>query len=176
MDERRTRAILAAAAVAFGLSSSAAAIVPGAAWRQGSTALAAAPELGAGRVLDGETGLTVTRLEGGAVDVTTGDGGGAGTVLGLDAGRLRARAVTAGVFEIGTEPGRPSVLVDRSGVRLEDGMLDRLRARMLPEPALLALAALVLLVLRSRARRPVPAWLAPALLALAAFVLARRTG
>ncbi len=154
MVDPRARIALGAAAAAWVIALAVVAIVPGPAWSPGSSELAGAPELRASRVLHVETGLAIAPLEG-AVMVSTGDGGGVGRIDGLESGPLRVRA---GAFrgrrcwEIGTAPGRPATYVDDNGVRVDDGMSDRLRTRAWPIVALLGLVvgAAVLLAVRRR--------------------------
>lgn len=172
MEPGRERRILIAAAIVSGLVVSVAAIVPGRAAHVGSEALRGARDVDEPRVLEPETALTVTPLGGGAVEVSTGDGGGAGRIDGLDPESVRVAALGDDTWEIGTAEGRPATLVNRNGVRLDDGMSDRLRARALPWPAALWTLALLASGLRRRAPR-MAWWLGPALQGLAcAAVLA----
>ena len=148
---KRERIGLALATTAFLLALFVAAVVPGPAWAPGSADITNAPILNAPRVVSVQTGLAFApRSEG--VLVSTGDGGGAGLVEGLDA-PLRVRASTfrgRDCWEIGTREGAPATYVDDNGIRLEDGMIDRLRRRAWPLPALLVLAAIGLFVASRR--------------------------
>lgn len=168
------RVALGLATGALALVLAAAAIVPGRAWSPGSAGLADVSALDRGRVLVSATGLMVAPIADGAL-VATGDGGGVGAIEGFGAGPIRIRAAMfRGVrcWEIGTEPGRPASYVDDNGIRLDDGMLDRLHARAWPWPSVLALAALVAV---AYTRRRVPdrtRLVAPGLLVLAALLVA----
>lgn len=157
---------------AFVLALALAALAPGDAWAPGSAALADAPLVDGSRTLVTRTGLAVDTRDG--VVVSTGDGGGAGAIAGLDDAPVRVRAATfRGIegWEIGTAPGRPASYVDDDGVRLDDGMSDRLALRAWPAAALLFIAALEA-HRRTRARPIGRARLvAPVLLLLAALAL-----
>jgi hypothetical protein len=173
-ESRATRLARRLAHAAFALAVLGAAVVPGDAWSPGSPALDRAEVLDAPRIVHAETGLTITPGDG-SVDVSTGDGGGSGAIEGLDHAPIR---VSAGSFrgvdgwEIGTSSDRPAAWVDDNGVRLDDGMLDRLRVRGWPLPTLLALAAIGAGVVRVRDRARAPVWLPIVLWALAAIALA----
>lgn len=143
-EDRIARVGTRAALALLGIASVLAAIVPGDAWAPGSSGLASASEITTTRTLTTSTGLTVAPIDGGAM-IATGDGGGAGPILGIDH-PLRVRAAVfrdADAWEIGSAPGRPATYVDDNGVRLDDGMLDRLRVRA-PVPIVIALLALAL--------------------------------
>lgn len=168
------RRALALTSTLYGLVVCVAAVVPGPAWSPGSAELSDAPVLTASRVLHAQTGLTVSLLERG-VEVTTGDGGGTGRIDGLDAHTVRVRPASfrgAVCWEIGTEAGRPATYIDDNGVRLDDGMTDRLRTRAWPLPALLTLLAVVLAVMASRAPLRISRWAALVVLLLATIALA----
>jgi hypothetical protein len=142
---------------AFGLALGAAAIVPGPAWSPASAGIEGASVLTSARVLHASTGLTVAP-EAEGVLVSTGDGGGVGLIDGLDADGDAPIRVHAGWFrgaacwEIGTRAGRPASYVDDNGIRLDDGMLDRVRGRAWPLLGV-ALAAALFAVVLTRGRR-----------------------
>lgn len=172
-DERRPRLALRASLALLVIAGLGAAIVPGPAWSPGSAALAEARALDGPRVLHVETGLTVAPHPDGVL-VATGDGGGAGPIAGLGDGVVRVRPGAfrgAPCWEIGSAPGRPATYVNDNGVRLDDGMTDRLRTRAWPLPALLALAGVVVAIARMRRAPSVSPWAPPALFALATAAL-----
>jgi len=171
-EDRRHQLAWVGAALTFALALCAAAIVPGHAWSPGSRELTHASRLLEPRMLQSETGLTITPSAG-AVIVSTGDGGGAGRIDGVrEPVRVRAGAFRGiACWEIGSEPGEPAAYVDDNGVRLDDSMTDRLAVRAWPLPALLALVALVLRA--SRRRHRFARW-APLPLAVATLLLAAR--
>jgi hypothetical protein len=171
--DRRERVLLVLTGGVLLLVFLASAIIPGRAASIGSSELVDARPLMATTNLDAGTGLTVVGHDGTAF-VSTGDGGGAGLIEGFDARALRARSLDGDGWEIGTEPGRPAARINRNGVRLDDGMLDRLRMRWLPEPALVVGAAFVALAVRRR-RGSKKGWaIAPALLVLAVLLVSFR--
>lgn len=150
------------------------AVVPGPAWAPGSAELDGAPGLERRRTLSVETGLAAAPEGGGAVMISTGDGGGAGRVEGLDDAPLRVRRRSyrgTDAWEIGTAPGRPATYVDDNGIRLDDGMSDRLRLRAWPAVPVLALLGVVALGLARRKPEPgAPPWAGAALFTLAAVL------
>lgn len=170
MNRERTGIVLATSA--FLLALFVAAVVPGPAWAPGSEDITHAPILNVPRVVSVQTGLAFAPRSRGVL-VSTGDGGGAGLIEGLD-GPLRVRASTfrgRDCWEIGTRQGAPATYVDDNGIRLEDGMVDRLRRRAWPLPALLVLGAIGLFI--ASRRRPALARVGMLAVVLAALSLLR---
>ena len=102
------------------------------AWRAGSAALDDAALVGDRLVLRIDSELALEPRVGG-VFVSTGDGGGAGAIDGLSpSGPLRAAETWLDgrrAWEIGTHRDEPATLIDDNGIRLDDGISDRLALR-----------------------------------------------
>ncbi len=173
-DDRRTRLATRLSLASLVLVVLACALAPGLAWAPGSDALDAAPLLARRRTLADATGMAVAPDGPGAVMVSTGDGGGAGRIEGLDAAPLRVRRARyreADGWEIGTAPGRPATYVDANGIRLDDGMSDRLRSRTWPAVTVVAgLGGVAWVLARRRPEPGAPPWAAAALFALASVL------
>jgi hypothetical protein len=142
-----------AAIVFFALVLVGAALVPGSAAEPGSDALLAGWPVEEHTVLRRDAELAVSLTENAhEILVSTGDGGGAGRIDGFDDGALRVAETTfrrQHAWEIGTAPDHPAAYVNDDGVRLDDGITDRLRARVLV--LVIAFAASIAI---ARARRP----------------------
>jgi len=149
MKDRRTLVAI----VVFALVLVGVAIVPGSAAEPGSEALREAWPIEERTVLRRDAELAVSLTDtANEVLVSTGDGGGAGRIDGFDDGALRVAETTfrgEHAWEIGTAPARPAAYVNDDGVRLDDGITDRLRQRVL----VLVIAFAVALAI-ARAPRP----------------------
>jgi hypothetical protein len=128
---RRTIAAIALFVIVF----VAVAIVPGGASESGSDALARGWPIEEHTVLRRDAELAVsTTANAHEVLVSTGDGGGAGPIDGFGAGTLRVAETTfrgEHAWEIGTAAEEPAAYLNDNGVRLDDEITDRLRARVL---------------------------------------------
>ncbi|MFO0684021.1 MAG: hypothetical protein U0234_18355 [Sandaracinus sp.] len=173
-DEARLRLGTRLAIALLVVALLACAIVPGLAWAPGSRGLDGAPSLERRRTLSTETGLAAAPDGAGTVMISTGDGGGAGRIEGLDDAPLRIRRGRyreSDGWEIGTAPGRPATFVDDNGIRLDDGMGDRLRERAWPAPAVVgALGVVAILLARRKPEPAAPPWAGAVLFALAAVL------